>query len=287
MSEHLWLYEGVTEYNSMIAQARGGILSLVEFIDLVAEKMEMAHQFNEDLPFTQTSKYALSFFGNQYHNVYMKGALIGMATDLKLRQLSDGEYGLINLLQDLWQTYGQDTFFVDDELFGIIAKTSGYPEMEEFFARHVAGAQPLPFEELLETVGISYKAEVTTESISTAGLKMLAAKDKDGMVIMSFDANNAFARQLGIQRYDILTNWNGVAVTRENGKEVVKNWAANASAGDEVEVEVYREIRDGKFKKIKLKSTAITEKEVEKDLFTINENLTDKQRSLRHLWINQ
>jgi predicted metalloprotease with PDZ domain len=287
MSEHLWLYEGVTEYNSMIAQARAGIINLEEFIELVEEKMEMAHQYNEDLPFTQTSKYALSFFGNQYNNVYLKGALIGMAADLKLRQLSDGKYGLINLLQDLWQTYGQDTFFVDDELFGIIATTSGYPQMEEFFARHVAGAQPLPFEDLLKTVGISYQEEVITKKVSNGGIKMLRAKEKDGMTITAFDANSSFVKQLGLARYDILTKWNGIPVTKENGKEIIANWSESAKDGDMVEIEVYREVRTGKFKKLKLKAIAQTEQVVKEDVFTINTDISEKQRYLRQIWINQ
>lgn len=287
MSEHLWLYEGVTEYNSMISQARAGIKSLDDFMDEVRQKMEMAHQFNEQLPFTQTSKYALTFFGNQYMNVYQKGALIGLALDLKLRKNSEGEYGLINLLEDLWQTYGQDTFFVDDQLFEIMANTSGQADLVEFFARHVAGCEPLPFEALFANFGIEYQAEKTTSFVSTGGIKLLAANQANGMVITIFDTESDFANALGIKKYDVLTSWNGTAITSENGKATLRNWAANAQPGDEVTVEVLREVRKGKWKKIICKAQAGSESSTENDAIGINNNLTESQRNLRTSWINQ
>jgi predicted metalloprotease with PDZ domain len=287
MSEHLWLYEGVTEYNSMISQARAGIIDLNKFIEDVELKMAGARDYDQDVPFTQMSRYALRFYSNQYHNVYQKGALIGLAVDLKLRTLSEGEYGLINLLQDLWKTYGQDTFFVDNELFEIMARTSGYPELEEFLVRHVAGTKPLPLTELFAAVGIDYQPEVKEEKISLGGLKMLAAEENAGMVVMALDDEHPMIKEMGIEKYDIITKWNGKKVTGENGKEVIKEWVESATGGDAVFVEVKREVKKNKFKSLKLEGQAIVETSTEIDVFTINEPLTDKQRSLRVLWINQ
>ena len=287
MSEHLWLYEGVTEYNSMISQARAGIISLDGFVNEVHEKMTTARQFNELLPFTQISTYALSFFEREYYNVYQKGALIGLAADLKLRTLSDGDYGLINLLEDLWTTYGQDTFFMDDELFGIIAKTSGYPEMEEFFARHVSSAEPLPLRSLLAEVGISYQPEVKRNVISTGDIRLVPRKAGDGMTITKLDEDNAMIQTLGLKKYDIITSWGGETVSGKNGKEVLAAWAASAKPGDEVVVTILREQKEDSFKKIKLKATAITEVATDLDVISINESVTDKQLILRQKWINQ
>jgi predicted metalloprotease with PDZ domain len=287
MSAHLWLYEGVTEYNAMISQARAGIIPLDAFIEEVHEKMATARQYNEQLPFTQISTYALSFFENQYHNVYQKGALIGLAVDLKLRTLSNGNYGLINLLEDLWTTYGQDTFFVDDQLFGIIAKTSGYPQMEEFFARHVSSAEPLPLTSLLNEVGIWYEPSISRQVISKGNIKLVPRKAGDGMTITKIDEENAMIQALGLKKYDVITAWNGVSISGKNGKDVLDAWAAAAKPGDEIELTILRETSENKFKKAKLKATTITEVATELDVIRVNESITDKQLLLRKKWINQ
>lgn len=116
---------------------------------------------------------------------------------------------------------------------------------------------------------------------------MLRAKEKDGMTITAFDANSSFVKQLGLARYDILTKWNGIPVTKENGKEIIANWSESAKDGDTVEIEVYREVRTGKFKKLKLKAIAQTEQVVKEDVFMINTDISEKQRYLRQIWINQ
>lgn len=287
MSEHLWLYEGVTEYNSMISQARAGIVSLDDFVEEVKQKMATARQFNEQLPFTQISRYALSFFEKEYYNVYQKGALIGLSIDLKLRSLSDGDYGLINLLEDLWKTYGQDTFFVDDELFGIIAKTSGYEQMEEFLARHVSSAEPLPLKSLLAEVGISYEPSVSRQVISKGDIRLVPRKVGDGMTITKVDESNEMITALGLKKYDVLTSWNGVEISGKNGKNVLDTWAASAKPGDKISVTILREEKENSFKKMKLKAIAVTEIATELDVISINESVTDKQLILRKKWINQ
>jgi predicted metalloprotease with PDZ domain len=287
MSEHLWLYEGVTEYNAMISQARAGIIDLEEFIEEVKFKMAGARDFDQDVPFTQMSRYALSFYSNQYLNVYQQGALIGLSVDLKLRTLSEGEYGLINLLQDLWQTYGQDTFFVDNELFEIMAETSGYPELEAFLVRHIAGTKPLPLSELFAGVGIDYQPEVREMNIAMGGLKMLAAQDNAGMVVTAIDEDHPMIKELGLKKYDIITQWNGKKVTGKNGRLVLKNWSETAQAGEAFTVEIKRETKKDKFKNVELRSHAVTEETIETDVFAIDESLTNKQRALRALWINQ
>ncbi len=167
-----------------------------------------------------------------------------------------------------------------------LCKTSGYPEMEEFLVRHVAGTAPLPFEELFAEVGISYQAELIEENISLGGIKMLKAKE-GGMVVMAVDENNDMIKEMGLRKYDILVEWNGKEITGENGKQVLAEWAANAKAGEVVEAEILREAKKNKTKKLTLSGHALVDETVKNDVFTINEKLTDKQRSLRVLWINQ
>ncbi|HZY81179.1 MAG TPA: peptidase M61, partial [Cyclobacteriaceae bacterium] len=147
MSKHLWMYEGVTEYFAGNVQVKYGLIPPQQYLEMLRNKMVIMDNFIDDVPFTDISKYTLDKYSDQYYNVYQKGALIGMCLDIKLRKLSNGKYGMQNLMADLAKKYGKNQAFNDDDLFGEIEKLT-YPEIGEFFKRYVAGNESLPFEEV-------------------------------------------------------------------------------------------------------------------------------------------
>ncbi|CAN0507203.1 unnamed protein product, partial [Scytosiphon promiscuus] len=117
MSEHLWMYEGVTEYFANHVQVSYGLLPPEEFIENIRTKLNQASAFNDTVPFTVMSREVLGKYKDQYGNVYEKGALIGLCLDIRLRELSDGKYGLRNVMLDLSKVYGKTKAFKDEELF--------------------------------------------------------------------------------------------------------------------------------------------------------------------------
>ena len=115
MSEHLWLYEGMTEYSAGLVQIKYGIIDLDTYIGMIHDKIVAASKFKDTLPITLMSKHVVEKeYHDQYNNVYQKGALIGMCLDMKLRKLSGGAYGIQDMLQDLSKIYGKDKAFQDD-----------------------------------------------------------------------------------------------------------------------------------------------------------------------------
>ena len=136
MSKHLWLYEGVTEYTSVLVQVRQGLMSFGEFISELESKLRSADNYDAYLPMTVMSEHVLDLFNEEYNSVYDKGAMIAMCLDLQLRVESQGQHGLLDMMNDLGQHFGPDTFFVDDALFGYLSERweSG---LDEFFARYV------------------------------------------------------------------------------------------------------------------------------------------------------
>jgi len=287
MSEHLWLYEGVTEYNSMIAQTRGGVIDAEVFIEEVGSKLRQARSFDEHIPFTLMSKHALGYFENQYYNVYQQGAIIGMAVDLKLLTLSKGQYGLVNLLRDLWQSFGPDTFFVDDQLFSIMAKTSGYPELEEFLLRHVAGTRPLPLADLLLPFGVSYTESTFTESVTIGKMSVGLNQKNNTVTFNSYDVSSPFAQEFALQKDDVIKRWNGQEIRADNYREFITNYVNNAVAGEKCVIEVAREVKPGKQKTVKLTGKNVTSSEEVKDRIKFIENPTQAQLLMRKAWLGQ
>ena len=115
----------------------------------------------EGISFTEFSKNVIDM-PEDYMNVYFKGALINLCLDIRLRELSDGAYGVQNLIADLLDRYGKDKPFKDDVLFEDIYKQTGFPEIKEFVEMHIEGTESLPLKETLFKVGLLYDEETGT-----------------------------------------------------------------------------------------------------------------------------
>lgn len=159
MSEHLWLYEGSTEYHSYMVQAKYGLITYEGLLKSLGQLIFVSKKrYNDTLAFTTMSKNVLHEYKKQFENVYVKGALINLCLDIKLLELSDGKYGIMNLIHDLSKQYGKQKAFKDDELFDIIQKLT-YPEIGAFLNNCVGGGQPLPFKEVFDAIGINYQPD--------------------------------------------------------------------------------------------------------------------------------
>lgn len=280
MSEHLWLYEGTTEYHATASQLKGGIMSLEDFFDNIRLKMLVSTEaYNDTLPFTVMSKGALDVHKEQYANVYEKGALIGLCLDIKLLQLSDGKYGIMNLLKDLSKEYGQDKAFKDDQLFDKIAALT-YPEIKTFLQRYVAGNERLPFEELLPLIGVEYSRTKVESKFSLGSLPFYPDPEVGKIRVWSIKNMNAFGKALGFERGDLLLSLNGKKVTPENYDLVRMIWLSTVKEGDKVVVKVQREV-NGKSKTVKLKANAFKADVTSKHAVEISKNLNAQQQKLR------
>lgn len=286
MSQNLWFYEGSTEYAAHLIQVREGLISLDEFLDVIRNKIISASGYDASVPFTELSKHVLDKYKDQYGNVYEQGALISMALDLKLRNLSDGEYGLRDLKKGLSKTYGPDSSFVDTALFTIMGRVSGYPEISAFLDKYVAHSNPLPLTELLDYAGIMFRDSVTSPSIDSGNLTLGYNPKTENLVVVRIKENNAFAKDLGIKEKDQLLTWNGTDVDLENMRDVMADFKAGVKPGDKVVVEVLRE-KKGREKRLKLKARARETVKTRYNVLEPEANSTTEQLKIRKSWINQ
>lgn len=285
MSRHIWLYEGVTEYNSHIAQMRDSIYDLAAFAKVMQGKMKSADKYNQNVPLTAAARYTLTFFKDQYLNFYQKGALAAMALDLKLIELSDGDYRLVDLLKETGDVYGRDTFFVDDQLFDVLTEISGQPELKEFLVRHIAGTEPLPFESLLPMVGIDYQEEEVSSQITLGDVGFSYNFMTERLVVSNINDMNAFGEDLGYQEGDELISIDGEEVNLNNLKEVSAAFRANTEAGDRVKVKIARPEEDGDYDKETLRARAMLVPKTTKHVWNIEDDLTPEQARLRAAWL--
>ncbi len=254
MSEHLWLYEGSTEYHAHVVQVRYGLISQNKFLDVIKQKMnEAMFGFNDSLSFTELSKGCLDTFKDQYNNVYSKGALISMCLDLKLLHLSNGKYGLMELIKDLAKSYGKDKAFKDDELIPKIVSLT-YPEIKTFFDDYVMGGKKLPFEEVLDYAGVDYTRIDKVRSFSFGQCDLGYNPTTGRMMVTGTKNMNEFGKALGYQKGDEIDKINGKKIGLMEFRMFRQQWMKNVKEGDQIKITVYRKSPEGKSAKKVLKA---------------------------------
>ncbi len=172
-SEHLWLYEGTTEWAAHIMQLRSGLKSLDQYLaDLSQKTLVDQNYFDRTYSLSKLSLTCYSDSGQkQYGNIYYRGALVAGMLDIRLLELSNGKRGLREVIQELMKKYGPEKAFSEKEFLQEFVKMT-YPEIADFFEQYVRKASPLPLREYYAKIGIAYSERKFSDTVQTeAGLK--------------------------------------------------------------------------------------------------------------------
>ncbi|WP_210490730.1 peptidase M61 [Rufibacter aurantiacus] len=285
MSKHLWMYEGVTEYFAHHVQINQRLEELPDFLTEMRNKIIASQQeYNDALAFTELSLGALDKHEKEYGNVYQKGALIGMALDIRLRELSGGKYGIRNLMKDLSQTYGKNQSFKDEELFDKITALT-YPEIRDFFKRYVEGNEPLPYSELFRKVGITYQPTGTQKRISLGRPTIGYDQASGHLMVASTENLTSFGKQMGYKAGDQLWQINGEDLNLRNATDLINKHVINAKEGTPISITVGRKDASGTVKPVELKGKLVAAEENVSHLLTPDPNATPAQLALREAWL--
>jgi predicted metalloprotease with PDZ domain len=170
-SEHLWLYEGVTEWASHMMQFRNGHIDMTTLLSRFGSKKGAADFYNINnggpMSLSQMSLTCYGAGGAQFGNVYNKGALVAALLDIRLLELSGGTKGLREIILELMETYGPENAFSEQTFFGDLASLTGYPtEVNDFLNKYVKGTDPLPMAEYFNKIGITYDAGSNTFTVN-------------------------------------------------------------------------------------------------------------------------
>ncbi|MDP2039080.1 MAG: peptidase [Ignavibacteria bacterium] len=145
MSQHIWLYEGVTEWASDILQLRDYLITLDEYGKQVKSKLSANDNFNQSVSLTDLSLHSAEM-QDQYPNIYQKGALVAGLLDIRLLQLSGGKKGLREVINQLYKDYGANKAFSEKDFFDELVKRT-YPAIGDFIKRYIQGTEKLPVAE--------------------------------------------------------------------------------------------------------------------------------------------
>ena len=245
MSEHLWMYEGVTEYFSNLFQINQGLIDEADFYDRLAKQIERANSMNDTMSFTQMSANVLTEpYKTQYINVYQKGSLIGMCIDLIIREKSNGEKGILDLMRKLAAEYGVTKPFDDKDLFAKITSLS-YPEVGAFLDKYVAGTTPIPYGEYLGKVGVRLSSSKVPGNVFLKGQVpyiTVNPETKEIMVLPEIELN-PFFKALDLRGGDTILAINDKPYSLVNIYDMITE-STKWKEGDAINVKIKRDNKE-------------------------------------------
>jgi predicted metalloprotease with PDZ domain len=288
MSEHLWLYEGLTEYAAHHMQLKGHLIDANAFFRTIQEKKEtMEMQFDPSVAFTTMSKQVLGKYKDQYANVYQKGALIGFGLDVTLRRLSQGKWNNQLLLQALAKEYGPSKSFKDPELFDKIIQITNQPALRDFFTDYVAGTKPLPIQTWLDQLGYIWdenqQEEAKTLGFDIQGLSINSETKR--AIIQSKSAINALGQLMGIQEKDELVAINGLPTDIENFVLNTQKILQIIQPGDTLAWDIARKDAQGNYQTVHLKAPYFVIQQTSRQAIRPIKNPSKEQLDLRANWM--
>jgi len=270
LSQHLWLYEGVTEWAANIIQLRDSLMSLDGYLKTTSQKLITNDFFDQSISLTELGLKATEL-PQQYGNIYMKGAVIPTLLDIRLLELSKGKFGLRELLKELTNKYGKHKSFSEANFFNEIVDMT-YPEIRDFINKYIKGAEPLPTKEYFKKIGIDYFSVKGVDSSKASLGVQIGVKGQKLIIAKSHKSD-----QTGLLEGDIIEEVEGIKVTLQNANQAFAKFA-KLKVGDSMNFTLTRE---NKLVKVTSKISARENKHV----FEVNPNATEEQLKLRKVWM--
>ncbi|UOQ73573.1 M61 family metallopeptidase [Hymenobacter cellulosilyticus] len=278
-SEHLWLYEGTTEWASGMMKLRGGLVTLEEYLQEMSGKVAYA-QTRTDTTYS-LSKLGLNSFSDegqsQYGNIYQRGALTAALLDLRLLELSGGKRGLREVMNELTKRYGPNKPFSEKNFFEEFTKLT-YPEIGDFLNRYVKQAEPLPLQEYYAKVGIRYSPVLHTGQQVVA----LGAHNPSYRLVsntVQLTEVPATWQSCGVAVGDDLLAVNGTAITPTSLRSTMQE-LQKGKAGEEYELTIRR---GGAEQKVRCR--LIQQEQIKRYNFAVLPDATPAQLALRQAWV--
>ncbi len=220
----LWFAEGVTSAYASYSEVRTGLWSRDQFyFDLAAQitalqsrparKWESVEESSLDAWFEKYPLHNQPEFSISYYN---KGQLLGVCLDILIRDATENQRSLDDVLRAMNENFAKKGKFYNDSAdIEATAEAVANTNFRNFFVRYVSGTDEVPFAEILAKAGFDL-ITITSER-ADAGLE--SSTNFEGTeVVVTAVAPGGPAQLAGIRAEDILLTMSGEPASQGVGE---------------------------------------------------------------------
>ncbi len=236
----LWFAEGVTNTYGSYALLRTGLWSKQQFLqDLSQQITELESRPAEEWQSAEQSsldawleKYALYNQPQRSVSYYTKGQVLGFLLDIVIRDRTDNQYSLDDLLRAMNADFAREGKFYRDSLdIRLESEKLTGGSLADFFDKYVSGANALPYRSLLGRAGLELRTHETVQ----ATLGFVPQREPNAPWVVAAVEADGLAAKAGLQVGDKILRWNNGEVPRRPNW-----WAVQQKPGDVLRLRVWR-----------------------------------------------
>lgn len=245
----LWIAEGLTSYYDDLFVIRAGLCTPKEYLERLSKTIQgyqsspgrlvqnvLDSSFDSWIKFYRPDENAT----NSRISYYIKGALIGMLLDAKIRSQGDGKKSLDDCMRLLWERH-QQSGYENADFLRIVSEVAG-EEVSRWLEQELESTQELDYSPLLESYGLKWKPKETTDAavsqpntvtVAQVGLEL---STNAGKTMVEKVLRSGVASRAGIQVGDELLGLGEFRASQEQWSDLV----GTLRQGDRVKLLVAR-----------------------------------------------
>ena len=224
----LWAFEGITSYYDDLALLRCGCIDHQQYLELVGQTITRVERgYGRKRQSAAASSFnAWSKFYKQDENsanaivsYYAKGSLIALCIDLKIRQLSENQKSLDDVMRLLWSEYQEKGEGVEEQQIQSLVSQVAGNDLSDFLLRLIYATDDLPLQELLSvfavkltyrsSAGLLDKGGKDAEEVLNTSLGAMLKESEAGLLVVSVVEQGA-AQNAGIAAGDVIIAINAI-----------------------------------------------------------------------------
>jgi predicted metalloprotease with PDZ domain len=226
-TDQLWIYEGITSFYDDLAVARAGKMSPEHYLTIVGRHLTRLYhtpgrqkQSPAESSFDAWTRFYKQDANSNNHIVsyYTKGGIVAFGLDLLLREKTDNQVQLDDLMRYLWKHYGKNETGTPDDVIHTACNELGV-DVTAYLDDVVYSTQDVPLENWLENIGLKLhfrnrinandKGGTPADTTATNDFGALLATDAKGCKITQLQEGSA-AETAGLMIGDVIVaadNW--------------------------------------------------------------------------------